>query len=102
MSGSQASIIRAAAGRQSVLIREITALDHVEEELTNDTNALKDLLVKHKCLTAELGWAAEKTEKERAEHLEIKGSVVDKWSSKLTGRGKEFKEMARREERLVI
>lgn len=99
MSGSQASIIQAAAGRQSVLVREIAALDHIEEEVTNDINGLKDLLVKYKCLTAELGWATEKMEKERAEHLEIKGSVVDKWSSKLTGRGNQFKEMASREER---
>jgi hypothetical protein len=96
---SMTHLISSAAGRHNELRKEIAALDYAESAFTETAPRLRDLLVKQKCLASELSWATEKMEKEKAEHLQIKHSVTNKWSSKLTGRGDQYREMANKEER---
>lgn len=92
-------LISSAAGRHNELSKEIAALDYAELAFAETAPRLQDLLVKQKCLASELGWATEKMEMAKAAHLQIKHSVTNKWSSKLTGRGDQFREMAVKEER---
>jgi hypothetical protein len=90
-----------AAGRHSALLHELATLDSVPSALAQPTTYVNDLQEQKTLADRELALSEKRTEKERAEHIELHKSVGRKWASKLTGRGDKFVERVSKEERCV-
>jgi hypothetical protein len=93
--------IHTAAARHTALLHELAALDYAPSALAQSSAYLSDLQEQKERADRELALSAKRTEKERAEHIELQKSVGRKWASKLTGRGGKFGERVSKEERCV-
>jgi molecular chaperone GrpE (heat shock protein) len=91
--------IQASASRHAELVRGINELDYAKPALAQCSAYLKDLQTQVKRSEADLKRLAKSTEKERAEHIELKKSLTRKWSSKLVGRGDKYEKKVTKEEK---
>jgi hypothetical protein len=93
--------IQASAPRHTELLTSIEELDYAPSALAQCETYVKDLELQQKTSNETLVRLAKQTAQERREALELKESIVRKWSQKLTGQGKKYKEHLSKEERYV-
>jgi 3-dehydroquinate synthase class II len=94
-----ADVVRVFASRHVELVQGINELDYAKPALEQCSAYLKDLQVQVKQSDADLQRLAKSTEKERAEHIELKKSITRKWSSKLVGRAEKYEQKVTKEEK---
>jgi hypothetical protein len=99
IASSTSEAIHASARQHAELLRGIGELDYAQPALEQCTSYLKDLEEQKTQSESELRQLSKKTEKERAEHIDIKNSVARKWSNKLVGRGEKFQKKVTKEEK---
>jgi hypothetical protein len=93
--------IRAAAQRHTDLLAGIDELDFAPPALAQCEIYVKELEQQKKTSDEMLLRLVKHTAQERREALELKESIVRKWSQKLMGQGKKYKESLSKEERCV-
>jgi hypothetical protein len=92
-------VVRVFASRHVELVQGINELGYAKPALKQCSTYLKDLRMQVKQSEVDLKHLAKSTEKERAEHIELKKSITRKWSSKLVGRAEKYEQKVTKEEK---
>lgn len=87
------------ANQHAHILRQIAELDYAPAALEQAIERTRAIVAEVQTTGKKLKDVREKTQEERAEHLDLQQSVGRKWEHKLTGRGDEFAEKAAKEER---
>ncbi|KZV95110.1 hypothetical protein EXIGLDRAFT_834494 [Exidia glandulosa HHB12029] len=87
------------AHQHAHVLRQIAEVDYAPAALEQAIERTRKIVLDVQATGKRLKELRDKTQEERAEHLDLQDSVGRKWMHKLTGRGDEFDEKAAKEER---